>query len=97
MRTLLALSTGLLTAVLATGCQKASAPATATDQSRVTQPQNQDRNGQEAKVTESEPAADQPDDPGMSTAHDKTVKQEQPSGDESSRAAPNEGDAEPPQ
>jgi hypothetical protein len=41
--------------------------------------------------------ADQPDDPGMTTDQDKTVKQEQPSGDESSQAAPNEGDAEPPQ
>lgn len=41
--------------------------------------------------------SDQPDDPGMTRAHDKTLIQEQPSGDESSRAAPNDGDAEPPQ
>jgi hypothetical protein len=41
--------------------------------------------------------ADQPDDPGRTTTHDKTLQQEQPSGDESSQAAPNEGDAEPPQ
>jgi hypothetical protein len=33
----------------------------------------------------------------MTIDHDKTVKQEQPSGDESSQAAPNDGDAEPPQ
>lgn len=39
----------------------------------------------------------QPDDPGMSRRHDKTLIQEEPSGDKSSRAAPNEGDAEPPQ
>jgi hypothetical protein len=43
------------------------------------------------------PDSDQPDDPGMTTAHDKTLRQELPSGDESSQAAPNEGDAEPPQ
>lgn len=41
--------------------------------------------------------SDQPDDPGMTRKHDKTLIQEQPSGDESSRAAPNDGDAEPPQ
>lgn len=41
--------------------------------------------------------AGQPDDPGMTSDHDKTLKQEQPSGDESSQAAPNDGDAEPPQ
>lgn len=43
------------------------------------------------------PDSDQPDDPGMTRSHDKTLKQEQPSGDKSSRAAPNDGDAEPPQ
>lgn len=36
------------------------------------------------------------DDPGMTLDRDKTARQELPSGDESSRAAPNEGDAEPP-
>lgn len=41
-------------------------------------------------------SSDKPDDPGMTRAHDKTLAQEEPSGDESSRAAPNDGDAEPP-
>lgn len=42
-------------------------------------------------------AGDVPDDPGLTVKRDKTLKQERPSGDESSQAAPNEGDAEPPQ
>lgn len=35
-------------------------------------------------------------DPGMDPDRDKTAAEEQPSGDESSEAGPNEGDAEPP-
>lgn len=35
-------------------------------------------------------------DPGMDPNRDKTAAEEQPSGDESSEAGPNEGDAEPP-
>lgn len=35
-------------------------------------------------------------DPGMDPNRDKTPAEELPSGDESSQAAPNEGDAEPP-
>ena len=35
-------------------------------------------------------------DPGMDSDRDKTAAEEQPSGDESSEAGPNEGDAEPP-
>jgi hypothetical protein len=89
--------------LLITGCQKSSPPAAATDQSRVNQSetdaftQNPQEQPTEIGPTASQADADQSDDPGMTTAHDKTVKQEKPSGDESSRAAPNEGDAEPPQ
>lgn len=35
-------------------------------------------------------------DPGMDPDRDKTAAEEQPSGDESSEAGPNDGDAEPP-
>lgn len=35
-------------------------------------------------------------DPGMDPNRDKTAAEEQPSGDESSQAGPNDGDAEPP-
>jgi len=104
MKCLLAVAASLFTILLSVGCQKASPPAP--DQSRAAQPQASrqvpgaaDQNGPKSTGAgdESRPDADQPDDPGMTTARDKTVKQEEPSGDESSLAAPNEGDAEPPQ
>ena len=99
MKTSFAWAASLSAILLITGCQKASPPAAATGQSQGAQPQT---NASTPSGTEQPKAAesadsDQPDDPGMTTAHDKTVKQEEPSGDESSRAAPNEGDAEPPQ
>ena len=48
-------------------------------------------------TTVTDDAGAQSDDPGMTIDRDKTASQELPSGDESSKAAPNEGDAEPPQ
>lgn len=82
------------------GCQKAAPPAMpaaspTTQGAPGTQTSNLPDDGM--PPSDNRAGEEQPDDPGMTTAHDKTIKQEQPSGDESSQAAPNEGDPEPPQ
>jgi hypothetical protein len=100
MKTLLVLALSLSLLCVTTGCQKTATPAERAKSSTTAQPKNNPAVSEQSSesTNESQTAdADQPDDPGMTTAHDKTVKQETPSGDESSRAAPNEGDAEPPQ
>ncbi|HWB09436.1 MAG TPA: hypothetical protein VG826_09440 [Pirellulales bacterium] len=99
MKTSFALAASLST-ILLLGCQNSSPPAAVRDQSRAAQPlasTSQPEVTETGAGAESQTEDDQPDDPGMTTAHDKTLKQEEPSGDESSRAGPNEGDAEPPQ
>jgi hypothetical protein len=98
MKTSFALAASLF-AILLLGCQKNSPPAPVTGQSRAAQPQpntSQAEPNDTSAAVESKADADQPDDPGMTTAHDKTIKQEEPSGDESSRAGPNEGDPQGP-
>ncbi len=53
--------------------------------------------GLPVEQAESDNAALAPNaDPGMNPNRDKTPDEELPSGDESSQAAPNDGDAEPP-
>lgn len=102
MKTSFILAASLSAILVTASCQKSSPPAA--DQSRAAPPQTngsavdlQEQPKPIDPATDSKADADQPDDPGMTTAHDKTVKQEKPSGDESSNAGPNEGDAEPPQ
>lgn len=104
MKTLLILTACVVVSFAVAGCQKATAPATQASPAAAqtkTAPGQPGGPGQAAanRITDSgvdEADADQPDDPGMTTDRDKTLKQEQPSGDESSQAAPNDGDAEPP-
>lgn len=100
MKTLLILTLSLSLLCVTMGCQKTAMPTGSLESSTTAQPNSNltadDQSSQRTNEAQSADA-DQPDDPGMTTAHDKTVKQETPSGDESSRAAPNEGDAEPPQ
>jgi hypothetical protein len=101
MRTFLALTVTLLAICHAIGCTKNAAPPSTPRPTAAPQPQSSSAEtnaaGTSDKDASSSPDADQPDDPGMTTQHDKTIKQEEPSGDESSGAAPNDGDAEPPQ
>lgn len=93
-------SAAFLAILIAAGCQQTTAPKQEVHPPATGQTAEQ---RQAANPSAEQPTAgprsdvDQPDDPGMTTAHDKTPKQEEPSGDESSRAAPNEGDAEPPE
>lgn len=78
-------------------CQPRAAPPATTPPPATTGAETADPASNGLNDAAHAPDSDQPDDPGMTTSHDKTLKQEQPSGDESSRAAPNDGDAEPPQ
>lgn len=97
MRTLFAVTIGLLAICYTAGCQQSAAPPRAGSPTTSQTPANKTAASTPDSGESSTSDADQPDDPGMTTEHDKTITQEQPSGDESSRAAPNEGDAEPPQ
>jgi len=101
MKTSFALAACLSAIFFVTGCQKSSPPAPATAPSRVVLPQENTSMPSSQEQANEAGAGHETDsdaaDPGMTTDHDKTVEQEQPSGDESSRAAPNDGDAEPPQ
>ena len=105
MKTLLVLTACLVVSFAVAGCQKATAPGTpaspaAAQSNSAPVPRGESAQDTANRITDSgvnEADADQPDDPGMTTDRDKTLKQEQPSGDESSQAAPNDGDAEPPQ
>ncbi|HVX12411.1 MAG TPA: hypothetical protein VHC22_14610 [Pirellulales bacterium] len=98
MKTSCTLVAGMLLASAVCGCQKTTAPAPqGSGSASATATAPSANAGDRATSAEMSTDADQPADPGRTTAHDKTLKQEQPSGDESSQAAPNEGDAEPPQ
>ena len=100
MRTFLALTYALFAVGYMAGCQQNSVPPRSTSPTISQPPSNSSGTAAASTPDKGESAASdatQPDDPGMTSEHDKTIKQEEPSGDESSRAAPNEGDAEPPQ
>ena len=103
MRPALILTAGFIPFWFTTGCQKSSTPPPAAVRApppaAVDQPVPVRANADtgDAPDEAEQAGADEPDDPGRTTARDKTAQQEEPSGDESSRAAPNDGDAEPPQ
>lgn len=102
MKRLIWANATLISFLVALGCQQTAAPtqgvgsASGGGQNAAERQAAQQPSNEAATSDAGTDRSEQADDPGMTTTHDKTRKQEQPSGDESSRAAPNEGDAEPP-
>jgi hypothetical protein len=91
----------------ALGCQGETKPGTPSTSSTGALDSSRSAAGGNTQGSADAPQrADEPDtlnadaalhaDPGMDPNRDKTLAAEQPSGDESSDAGPNEGDAEPP-
>jgi hypothetical protein len=95
MRTAMFVAACLLSVCFAVGCQKGASPARGLPAANTNSAAPSGGVDQDS-TSGIQSTSDQPDDPGMSSQRDKTIRQELPSGDESSRAAPNEGDAEPP-
>ncbi|HVA50828.1 MAG TPA: hypothetical protein VNH11_31080 [Pirellulales bacterium] len=103
MKTSSIITAGSILLLLISGCQQTGAPSqevghgSGSGQSATQKAPDVQPPSEAADVNDKQATADEPDDPGMTTERDKTRRQEKPSGDESSQAAPNEGDAEPPQ
>ncbi len=103
MKTPSIITAGSILLLLMSGCQQAGAPSqetghgSANGQSAAQKAPDVQPPTEATEAHDKQATADEPDDPGMTTERDKTRQQEKPSGDESSQAAPNEGDAEPPQ
>lgn len=86
-----------LSALLAAGCQPSADQARPTGNPAVPPRAGLDSGHSAEQAEPGDESSVAPNaDPGMDPNRDKTPDEELPSGDESSQAAPNDGDAEPP-